>query len=260
MPADKQPHNLSTVLLGTGEFSFASGAASLAAAQLVGWQDFDNVTTFSVQSKNEKVEHFGSYRGVKRLDKTYFKRVQAGYQLKFSAIDAQRISVMYYGTVGANYTQVVRSAVAADAIAGGAPVKGRWYDIMIGGVRVRELTVVTSATGVEDTDYVVDYKLGRIRAVTATGFGALTVTAPAILVTSANTFSQIVPMNRPVLNGMGRILVWNNDGSLILDHHDFYCEIFPEGDAAVADDIIELTHTVNILTPVGIVGWAPGAV
>lgn len=256
MAVDKQPHNLNALLLGTGEFSFAEGAASVAAAQLIGWLDFDNVTTFSVQSKGEKVEHKGSYSGVRRLDKTFFKEVKAGYQLKFDAIDAAKVAILFYGTAGSNYTQVVRTAAAADAI---TFVKGRWHDILIGGVRVREITALTSAAGVEDTDYVVDYKTGRIRAVTVTGFGALTVTAPAILVTSSNTFKKIVPMNKPITVGMGRIIVKNNDGAPFFEHYDFYCEIFPEGDMSVGDDIAEITFTVNVLTPVGEIGHVQGA-
>lgn len=262
MAADKQPHSLAH-LLGTGEFSFAAGATSLVAAQLIGWQDFDNVTTFSIQTKNDKVEHLGSYRGVRRLDVTKFKRITAGYQLKFDALDPVKVALMYYGTVGTNYTQVVRAAVAADALS--SPVKNRWYDLNISGARVRELTLVTIVMGsgsvTEDTDYVIDYKTGRIFwKITPGAITSITLTAPAILVTSPNTFARITPMNQPSLKGMARLTVWNDDGSLVLDHHDFYCEIFPEGDFSVGENIAEMTHTVNILTPVGTIGVVPGAI
>lgn len=262
MAADKQPHSLAH-LLGTGEFSIAVGAASLAAAQLIGWEDFDNVTTFSIQAKSEKVEHKGSYRGVRRRDVTKFKETTAGYQLKFDTLNPTRVGLLYYGTVGTNYTQVVRAAVAADALS--SPVKGRWYDLNIAGVRVRELTLVTIVMGsgsvTEDTDYVIDYKLGRIYwKITPGAITSITLTAPAILVSSANTFARITPMDKPSLKGMARLTIWNDDGALVLDHHDFYCEMFPEGDFSVGDDIAEMTHTVNILTPVGTVGVVPGAV
>src|SRR4051812_44171623 len=136
MAADKQAHNLNALVIGTGEFSFAAGATSLAAAQLIGWVDFDNVTTGTIQSKSTTKEHKGSYRGVKRLDKTHVTETKVGYQLKFDAIDAQKVTLLFRGTRLANYTRIVRTAAAADAIA--SPVIGRWYDINIGGARVRE--------------------------------------------------------------------------------------------------------------------------
>jgi hypothetical protein len=257
LAADKQPHNLNALVIGTGEFSFAAGAASLVAAQLIGWLDFDNVTTGTIQSKSTTKEHKGSYRGIKRLDKTHVTDTKIGYQLKFDAIDAMKVNLLFRGTRLANYTQVVRTAAAADAIA--APVQGRWYDINIGGLRVREITALVASVGVEDTDYIVDYKTGRIRSLTATGFGTLTVTAPAILVTSANTFARITPATTPIARGMGRLSVWNDDGTLVLEHYDFYCEVIPTADPNINDSDMELTFDVNVLTPVGEVGAPYGA-
>lgn len=249
---DKQPHNIAALVIGTGEFSFANGATSAAAAQLIGWEDFGNVFTSTIQTKATTKEHKGAYRGIKRVDKTSATDTKVGYQLKFDEIDAKKVTLVFRGTKLANYTQAARAAVAADAIA--TPVIGRWYDILIGGVRVRELTAVAASAGVEDTDYVIDYKLGRARSLTATGFGTLTVSAPAITATSANTFARVTPMTTPIARGMARITVWNNDGALVLDHYDFYCEIFPSADPSVGDNEVELTFDVNVLTPVGEVG------
>jgi hypothetical protein len=219
MAADKQPHNLNALVIGTAEFSFANGAVSRAAAQLIGWVDFGNVTTGSIQSKSTNKEHKGSYRGIKRVDKTHVTDTKVGYQLKFDEIDATKVNITFRGTQLTNYTQVVRAAAAVDAIT--TPTIGRWYDILIGGVRVREISALAASAGVEDTDWIADYKTGRIRSLTATGFGTLTVTAPAILVTSANTFARITPATTPIARGMGRLSVWNDDGTLVLEHYDF---------------------------------------
>lgn len=252
MAADKQPHSILYNVVGTAEFSFCNGATSVAAAQAIGWDDFNNVTAATIQSKTTTKEHKGSYRGVKRLDKTHATDVKVGYQLKFDELDAKKVAIEFRGTRLANYTQVVRAAAAVDAIT--TPTIGKWYDILISGVRVREMTALTSSAGVEDTDYIVDYKTGRIRSLTSTGFGTLTATAPAILITSANTFARIQPMTTPIARGMGRLSIWNDDGTLVLEHYDFYCEVFPSADPAVGDNDIELTFDVNTLTPVGEVG------
>lgn len=249
---DKQPHKTEALVIGTGEFSFALGAASVVAAQLIGWEDFNNVTTSTIQTKATTKEHKGSYRGIKRVDKTHATDTKVGYQLKFDEVDAKKVTLVMRGTRLTNYTQVARAAVAADAIA--SPVIARWYDLMVNGNRVRELTAVTSAMGVEDVDYVVDYKLGRIRGLTATGFGALTLSAPQIIITGNKTFARITPMTTPISRGMGRLSIWNDDGTLVLDHYDFYCEIFPSADPSVGDNDVELTFDVNVLTPVGEVG------
>ncbi len=258
MSADKQAHNLAALTIGTGEFSFCNGAISVAAAQAIGWDDFDNVTTGTIQSKATTKEHKGAYRGIRRVDKTHATDTKIGYQLKFDAIDAKKLVYVFRGTRLANYTQVVRTAAAVDAIT--TPTIGKWYDILISGVRVREISAMTFSAGVEDTDFVVDYKTGRIRAVTATGFGTLTVTAPAILITSTNTFARIQPATTPIARGMGRLSVWNDDGTLVLEHYDFYCEIFPSADPNINDSDMELTFDLNVLTPIGEVGAPYGAI
>jgi hypothetical protein len=255
---DKQAHNVNYLVIGTAEFSFCNGATSVAAAQAIGWDDFNNVSAATIQSKATTKEHKGSYRGVKRIDKTHASDVKAGYQLKFEEIDAKKLAIQFRGTRLANYTQVVRTAAAVDAIA--TPTIGKWYDINIGGVRVREISAITASVGVEDTDWIADYKTGRIRSLTATGFGTLTATAPAILITSANTFARIQPLTTPIARGMGRLSVWNDDGTLVLEHYDFYCEVFPTADPNVNDADMELTFDVNTLTPVGEVGSFYGAV
>lgn len=256
MALDKQPHDLTALPVGIGEFSFAEGAVTPAAAQIAGFDDFGNLSVASLQSKSTPKEHKGSYRTGRRIDKTSITDTLVGYQIKADEITARKLRLFFYGTQGTNFTQVVRSAVAADAIA--SPVLGKWYDILIGGVRIRELTVVASAAGVEDTDYVVDYQTSRIRALTATGFGALTVTAPAILVTSANTLKMITPQAQTRVTGMGRILIFDSEtNTKIIDHHDFGCEIRPSGNVDFGDKEAELTFDILVTSPVGLVGMWP---
>ena len=49
-------HNLTALLLGTAEFSFAEGALSAADGRAKGYVDFGNVVAFTIQPEIEKVE------------------------------------------------------------------------------------------------------------------------------------------------------------------------------------------------------------
>jgi hypothetical protein len=253
MALDKQPHDLTAIPIGIGEFSLSEDAATAAAAQLAGFDDFGNLTVASLQSKSTPKEHKGSYRDGKRIDKTSVIDTLVGYQIKCDEITARKMRLYFYGSQITNFTQVVRSAVAADTIT--SPVIYKWYDILIGGVRIRELTVVASATGVEDTDYVVDYQTSRIRAISATGFGALTITAPAILVTSSNTMKMITPQSKSRVTGMGRMLIFDSEtNTKVIDHADFGCEVRPSGNVDWNDKEAEMTFDILVTSPRGLVG------
>ena len=258
MAADKQPKNLAALNIGSGQFSLAIGAKTVAAAHLIGWVDFGNLASFSLKSKGTVKEHIGSYNGVRRVDKTAVTETRVGYEIKSDESSAQNMRFALYGNPGSNLTQVIRAAAAADAIT--TPVKNLWYDLVIGGARVRELTVAavvsSGPTLVEDTDYVVDYKLGRIRFVTTPGtLTSITLTAPAIVATDPTSLKTITPNTTPIVRGMGRMVCYDDDGSLVFDHHDFYCEVYPTGDPTFdGSKETEITCNINILTPVGTFG------
>jgi hypothetical protein len=260
MALDKQQKNLGALLIGTGEFSFAEGAASVVAALAIGFVDFGNLTAFGVQTKNTTKEHLGSYRGVRRIDRTFILQTQLGYQLTSDEWDTNKLRFAFYGDQGTNYAQVIRTAAAVDALT--TPAKNRWYDLLISGAHVRRLTsvaiVMGSGTVVEDTDYVIDYELGRIRWITTpTAITSISVTAAAILVTAADTLKSISPLVTPIRRGLGRLTCWDQNvtsgaSSVVFDHQDFYCEVYVEGDATVdGQKESELKIHVNVLPPVG---------
>lgn len=237
MAVDKQPKNLIATYIGSGQFSFADGATSPAAAQLIGYRDFGNLKTYKTASKSTTKDHIGSYNGVRRKDKTFVTQTDIGYQVETDQLDADNLAFFVYGSQGAALTQSARTAAAADALS--TPVAGRWYGLLIGGARVRRLTAValtTTPAVVEDVDYVIDYDSGRIRFIT-TPPGTITsilLTAPAI--TSVAGIRTITPGTTPIRRGMGRLLVYDSDGALRLDHPDFYCELTPNGDISGGED------------------------
>lgn len=255
MPTPVQPHNLIALLIGSGQFSFADGAATAAAAQTAGYRDFGNVAVFSLQSKSDPKMHYGSYNGVRRRDKTVVTQSEVGYQFKFDEIGAQNMRYHLFGTPGAKLTQSSRSAVATTLP--GSPVKDRWYDVIVSGARVREVTTlafVTTPSTVEGTDFIIDYKTGRYRWVT-TPPGTITsisVTAPAITSTDPTSLTPVVPNDNPIRRGIGRLICYDADGVFAFEHEGFYCEIYPEGNPDFdGQKNTELTINAIITEPVG---------
>jgi hypothetical protein len=252
MAADKQPKNLNVTYIGSAQFSFADGAITPAAAQAIGFRDFGNLKAFSTQSKTETKPHKGSYDGIKRRDKTFVTETEVGYQLDSDELGSDNLAFFVYGSQGGALTQVARTAAAADALS--SPVAGRWYDLLIGGARVRELTAVaiTSTTAVvEDVNYVIDYDSGRIRFIT-TPPGTITsilLTAPAL--TSTAAIKTVKPGTTPIRRGMGRLKVYDSDGLIRLDHPDFYCELTPNGSVSFGDDAASGKVDVNIIQKIG---------
>lgn len=139
-------HNLNAHLLGTGEFSFAEGATTLAAARAIGMRDMGNMLTYSIQPKNTKVDHKGSYRGIKRIDKTRTTESQLLYQFKLDEWHMQNMLFVYYGEEAGALTQTIKAGVTGDNLDFTTVFnKGYWYDVTVSGVRIRKMTAATLA-------------------------------------------------------------------------------------------------------------------
>src|SRR5581483_5818086 len=140
-------------------------------------------------------------RGVRRLDRTFILQTQLGYELTCEEWNRDQLRYVFYGDTGANYAQSAKTAAACDALT--TPAINLWYDLLISGAHVRRLTsvaIVSTPSVVENTDYVIDYELGRLRWLT-TPPGTLTsisVTAPAITISQADTLGTITPFTTPI--------------------------------------------------------------
>jgi hypothetical protein len=254
---DTELRNQNANFIGTGEFSFAEGYATAAAAAGKPFLPFGNLTGWSFQQKTESKQSIGSVRGLRRPSTTHVTLIQLMYQVKSNEFRAEILRYLTYGDAGSSYTQVIRTA-AADAIA--TPVVNRWYDLLITGAAVRRLTavaIVSTPSVVENTDYVIDYELGRIRWITAPPgtITSISVTAPAIVATDPLSFKQSTPLQTPLRRGMGRIVGFDKIGAvtdLVYDHKDFYCEVWAEGTPNVdGTNEAEITLNINVLSPVG---------
>ena len=257
---NKQPINLNAILIGTGEFRFCEGFATRAAALGKPQVDFGNLTAVALQPKSTNKQIMGSFRGVRRPVRTVVNELQLMYQLKSNEFRADILRFFTFGNRGANYTQVVRTAAAADVIP--TPVRDRWYDLTVGGVEVRNLTAVaitSTPAVVEDTNYVIDYENGSIRWITAPP-GTITtiaVTAPAITTTDPLALKTNEPLVTPIRRGMGHLVLFDKIGAVTdvaYSHRDFYCEAWAEGSPNIdGTNEVETTININVLTPVGTV-------
>lgn len=263
MSTDVQVRNLNALLLGTGEFAFAPKATSVATAQGIGYIDFGNIVATGLKPKVTTTEHKGSYRGVKRADKTFASDAVIEYQLKCDEWDIEKLKIALFGDDATAFTQAAVAAQPADGFdfTTTAAVINRWYDVLASGVRVRELTLVAITDGAnpltENTDYVVDYKAGRIRFLTAQNSTlTVTVTANAVMAGDTASLLALTPMQNFIQEGMGRLMLFDdeNPNKLVYDHTDFGCQVFVDSIADVDGKAIgEITLRVRVTSPVGTV-------
>ncbi len=248
-------HNLNALLIGTGEFSFASGATTAAQAGGVGYgyRPFGNVKAFALQPKITTKEHTGAYRGVRSVDKTFTPGLELLYKLTLEEIGLNSLLLALLGSTGTAFTQTVQSAVAGDALVFTSPLPSdplKWYDIKVAGVQIRDLTALTVTTLVEGTDFRVDYKLGRIQFLAAqTTSRTPTVSAPAITSSDNGYLRAITPLNTGKATGIGRIVCYDQASTsiVVFDHKDFACEVMSGGDTSVGEDVASYDVIVRVL-------------
>ena len=142
-------HNIDALLIGTGEFKFSEGAISAADAQARGWLDFGNIVAFAPEPTTTKEEHQGSYRGVRRADKTVVTENALSYKIRVDEFHKKNVQVLYGASAAAGFSQTSMSAEdgAPLAFQTTAAKIGYWYDLLkVGLTRIFDLTSVTIAT------------------------------------------------------------------------------------------------------------------
>ena len=143
-------HNTRSLFVGTGEFSFCSGATTREETKLIGFRDFDNVAVFKHEITNEREEHEGSYRGLKRVDEIFSVKQGLEYTLTCDAFTYENIAMLLMGETGTHHTQTVLAEGAADTLefTSGTPAAvTQWYDLYVSDAHVRSLTSVVAFVG-----------------------------------------------------------------------------------------------------------------
>ena len=255
--SDVQVHDLDALLLATGEFKFSPGATSVADAAAKGFRDFGNVVLIGLTPDKQTLEHKGSYRGVRRKDKTFIIEAGLKYKLQLDELSAENMKLALFGEDTTDFTQSSQTAQNGDAFNFDtvAPVLGRWYPLTISGARVREITTVTISGKTEGTDFELDKKLGLIRFLTAQSADLTPViTAPAVTAGSTASLQGITPLAETVQRGYGELALFNDNhpNALVLHHVGFACDVYFESmDDITGEEVSKLTLTVEVTTPVG---------
>lgn len=224
--------NLNAILVGTIEFAFCEGATSAADAKLKGYRDIGNIIASTPGVENTKVEHFGSYRGKRRKDKTITTESKLEFTVRCDEWNKEVMKYIFGAGDGTNHTQSALSAAAGEALAFTASVpsdKNKWYDVRdSSGNRVRKITTLTFSTLTEGTDFEVDTLLGRVRFLTQrTATVTPTITAPAITSADDDYFEGLKPMDNLTRTGFGRLVCYdqNDKNKVAWDYVDFSCEV-----------------------------------
>lgn len=254
-------HNLKALVVGTGEFSFSEGAASAAETLLKGWLDFGNIVAFTPAMEASTEEHMGSYRGIRRKDKTISTENALQYTIKADEWNAALLKILFGATAGAGLAQSAITATAGSAWLFTSPSPSgtqKWYDVKdASGVRIRKLTALTIATLTEGTDFEVDYLLGRVRfLVTQTATRTPTITCSAITAGSVDSYIPLTPFGDVIKQGFGRLVCYdqNDNNVIVYSHEDFSCEVTLDSSSEMGGTGIgELALKVVVTDTVGLV-------
>lgn len=192
MPQIDPGHNTDALGVLTGEFSFALGATTLAEAQAAGFRDIGNIKSVNTALDPTKLEHFGSYRGVRRKDKTVVTQNKLDYTIVFDELSRENLEFLFGSTLVGDFTQPALTGASGAAFAYNTTpaVIGNWYEIVAAtltkvataviaaggtGYTVGDVLSVAGGTGVAATVTVATESGGVITGVTLTSVGAYSV-------------------------------------------------------------------------------------
>lgn len=132
-------NNVDALTIATAEFSLAIGALTVAAAITTGFSPFGNVTeaTPKVTVKNER--HIGSYRGRLTADKTVNTESDMEWTIKCDEMNQNTMLVLLGATANGSRSQNAYVNATMDTITGGSTTD-LWFDVSVGGVKIRNLT------------------------------------------------------------------------------------------------------------------------
>lgn len=240
-------HNHKAIHIGTGEFAFCSGARTPAEARPPrGFRDLGNVEVYKIETRVDRFERDGVYRGRRIIDASFATSIGFNYLFRCDELTKDNLRLLTLGAAAGDNSRGAYDDVAADAFPFTAAQPNQahtWYDLLLGGEEVTHLTSVrlalaggrlTDDTGIpittsegehilldedslgepliEGEHYVVDLTVGRVRFLqrfTQSVFPFLT--AAAITPASADYMEAIAPFassrdSGMSLRGIGRFL------------------------------------------------------
>ena len=167
--ADPQSYSL-----GRGRVYFAELTSGRPSAG--GWRDLGNCPQFNISVAVETLKHQSSRSGLKVTDKEVVISQEISVSFQLDEINFQNLALALAGSATAAALTNPAIAGVADIQLTSSVVLGRWYDLtsLPDGAGVRLYDVATAnisfkgdpsgadTTLVEDTDYTLDEKMGRV--------------------------------------------------------------------------------------------------
>ena len=132
--------------IGTGEFSFCAGAATLAQTRPpAGFRDVGNVDVYQLQIENETFQREGAYRGKKSVDASFSIKQSLSYLIRCDELTKDNLLIVAMGEDLSDNARTALTAAAADVMAftAGVPSQSKlWYDLTISGEQQTNLASV----------------------------------------------------------------------------------------------------------------------
>jgi hypothetical protein len=135
-----------------------------------GWRDLGNAPEFNVSIETEKLEHKSSRAGLQVVDKEVILSQKMTINFSLDELNDENVASFLSGETAAHTNVAIAGFANYEMVA--AVVLGRWYDIVnSSGERAYDIDTtdlaLTETSGapvalVENTDYTLDLKMGRI--------------------------------------------------------------------------------------------------
>jgi hypothetical protein len=264
MATNADNKNIRSMWVGTtAEFSFAENApaAFLAGGVAFPFRDFGSLTVVDFDNKIETTPRMVSTRtGNQQIGEVVTQKMTS-FKLKSNEADPYKMQMAFSGTDAGAVTQAALSAVAGEALDFSvSPATTLWYQLRTtAGVQLHNITTVTIATLVENTDFIIDKIGGRIRFITPQTVSRTPIITCGVVPTIDGNiqWNSIVPLSKPLRKGYGRLMLFDTDPTnpLAMDWINFNCEITLEGTGFNTIDgktAAEVMLKVNILDQPGV--------
>lgn len=192
--------------LGRGKLYLATMDTTTGLPTEGGYRDLGNCPQFNVNVSEEEWKHFSSMQGLKQVDATATLQIELAGSFSLDELSDENQALFFNATQGTHANPATAAQVETEIIED--VVLGKWYDLRnIAGARYYDIDTAKfvfekqgspDVTLVENTDYELDLKMGRIFFLsTATNIVAgdavdMTVTddAGAVAVTEIKVFQQ----------------------------------------------------------------------
>ncbi|MEM2566941.1 MAG: hypothetical protein QXH20_00495 [Candidatus Bathyarchaeia archaeon] len=144
-------------------YTIGRGKLFLKAPNSIAYEDFGNVTDFTISVKIDKLEHYSTASGIKVKDAEIVKQLDFNIKIE---VDELRRSTLEKFILGQTTVSTISAGTVTDETINGVR-QGFWYKLAHENIKTSPAPVVTNdaltpTTYTEGTDYIIDYQAGAI--------------------------------------------------------------------------------------------------